>query len=234
MPRSNKKKKNGPPFGSSIVGSPSSPPLNKKLSSSIPDGIPSFFLNEGPSLMVQRAMASAERQGLKLIPGRANPALGNCAFEAPIFNLNDRICFMETFPMSIDYYRRIWVTDMENLLFDSSYNPGYSRNEWHAGWEKLKADNVYEVDFFGDLVVPAIACGLKKNLLIFNTNCNHPRTPISVIFSAEYGVEATSRIPIILAYDMSHYESLHPVDTCAIEQSIDLVNLLKEGKYELT
>ena len=219
---------------SSIVGSPQSSPFNKKLSSSIPAGIPSIFLSDGPSLMVQRAIASAERQGLTLIPGRANPASGNCAFEAPIFNLNDRTCFLENLPMSIDYYRRIWVTDMENRLFESPYNPGYTRNEWNAGWEKLKVDNVYEVDFFGDLVVPAIACGIRKNVLIFNTNCNHPRTPISVIFPSQYGVEATSRIPIILAYDMSHYESLHPADACAIENSINLVNSFKEGQYELT
>ena len=71
--------------------------------------------------------------------------------------------------MSIDYYRRIWVTDMENLLFNSQLNPGFSRSEWHAGWEQRKEDKLYEMDFFEDLVLPAIACGLKKNLLIFNT-----------------------------------------------------------------
>ena len=48
---------------------------------------------DGPNLMVQRAIASGYRHGIELIPGRANAALGNCAFEAPIFNNNDRSCF---------------------------------------------------------------------------------------------------------------------------------------------
>ena len=232
MPRSNKKKKNSP-IGSPIPGCPSPSPFGK-TPSFLSDEIPSFFLNGGPSLMVQRAIASAARQGLELMPGRANPALGNCAFEAPIFNLNDRSCFNENLPMAIGYYRRIWILDMENRLFNSPWNPGYSQIEWHTGWEQLKEDNVYEIDFFGDLVLPAIACGLKKNLLIFNTNINHPRTPISVIFPSEYGVEANSRFPIILAYDMSHYENLHPADANDAEKSVELVNSLKDNNYNLT
>ena len=79
---------------------------------------------DGPNLTVQRAIASGYRHGIELIPGRDNPALGNCAFEAPIFNINDRSCFNEILPMSADYYRRLWIIDMENRLFESPFNPG--------------------------------------------------------------------------------------------------------------
>ena len=88
--------------------------------------------------MVQRAIASGARHGIEFVPGRANPALGDCAFEASIFNVNDRSCFSIDFPMSINYYRRIWITDAENRFFDSHWNPGLTQTEWHAGWERLK------------------------------------------------------------------------------------------------
>ena len=126
------------------------------------------------------------------------------------------------------------MTDAENLLFDGPFNPGYSDSEWHAGFERLKESNIYEVDFFGDMVIPAIACGLRKELLIFNTNINLPRTPVTLISPSEFGVEPNSKIPIVLAYDLSHYESLHPIDNDAIQKSIALASLIKEGNYHFS
>ena len=109
------------------------------------ESIPSVALDGSESLMVKRAIASAARHGIELKPGRINPARGNCAFEAPIFNVNDRGVFNERFPMSIDYYRRIWTIDVENRLFDTELNPGYSYQDWHNGWERMRQRNVYEV-----------------------------------------------------------------------------------------
>ena len=227
MPRSKRTKKNG---SLNVIGgashSASSPPFQ--------DSLPSILLDGGQSLIVKRAIASASRHGIELDPGRSNQASGNCAFKAPIFNLNDRPCFMENLSMSIDYYRRLWITDAENLLFDGPFNPGYSYSEWHAGFERLKESNIYEVDFFGDMVIPAIACGLRKELLIFNTNINLPRTPVTLISPSEFGVEPNSKIPIVLAYDLSHYESLHPIDNDAIQKSIALASLIKEGNYHFS
>ena len=92
MPRSNKKKKkDGSSYPSPIPGSSSCLEApDDSLSSPTSVDIPSICLTRGPSLMVQRAIASGARHGIELIPGRVNPAIGNCAFEAPIFNLNDR------------------------------------------------------------------------------------------------------------------------------------------------
>ena len=132
MLRSNKKK-NKP---SSKI--PSSPPYsvekpNPSQESSIEDNIPSFFLGNNQSLIVRRAIVSAARHGIDLVPGRPNPATGNCAFEATIFNINDRQCFNEKLTMSADFYRRIWCTDMKNRSFDSSFNPRLSRLAWNEG-----------------------------------------------------------------------------------------------------
>ena len=54
--------------------------------------------------------------------------------------------------MSIDFYRRLWITDVANLLFNGPFNPGYSYSDWHARFERVNESNIYEVDFFGDML----------------------------------------------------------------------------------
>ena len=54
--------------------------------------------------------ASAQRHGINLRHSTTNPGTGDCAFESLIQNINDRPCFREKFTMSINYYRRIFVT----------------------------------------------------------------------------------------------------------------------------
>ena len=66
----------------------------------------------------QRAISSAKKHGISVIPGRENGGHGNCSYEATIFNINDRNCFAEKFGMSPSFYRRIWNTDMMNKLID--------------------------------------------------------------------------------------------------------------------
>ena len=73
--------------------------------------------------MVCRAITSAKKHGINLRRGTPNQADGNCAIESAIFNLNDRLCFPENLPFSVDYYRRIWMTDMKiKTLNDSTWN----------------------------------------------------------------------------------------------------------------
>ena len=83
--------------------------------------------DKGKLLLVIWAIASASRHGINLMQGRANPGTGSCAFEAPIFNVNDRECFKETLLKPIQYYRSLWVSEGERLLFDSPFNPEYSK-----------------------------------------------------------------------------------------------------------
>ena len=65
-------------------------------------------------MMISRATASGRKHGIQLEHGSSNPGTGDCAFEAIIQNINDRTCFQGKFNMSIDYYRKIWATDMFN------------------------------------------------------------------------------------------------------------------------
>ena len=39
----------------------------------------------------------------------------------------------------------------------------------------------YERGIFGDLMLPGIACGIRKVILIFNTNTDTPHDPIYVV-----------------------------------------------------
>jgi hypothetical protein len=140
----------------------------------------------------KRAIASAQKHNIKLEPGRENHADGNCSYESAIYNINDRSCFKEKLQMSPDFYRRIWNTDMMNKILDKTnpWNPGLTRSQIVQGFQELMVSGVYERSFFGDMMMAGIACGLRKRILIFNTNENISTTghdPISVINPTQYG-----------------------------------------------
>ena len=224
MPRSNRKKKIPSNSNSQII--PGFPASSPPKTDPVTDSSPSL------KLIFLRAIASAKRHALNLTCGRTNPGQGDCVFEASLFNVNDRGCFNEYLSQTVDYYRRIWTIDMENRGFDNPLlNPGYSQAEWHHGWNLMRQPGAYEVHHFGDLVIPGIACGIKKIILIFNTNPNVAHDPISVIDPNSYGIEPNSPYPLILAYDGSHYESLHPLEDIDIQKSKDLVTQYQNGTY---
>ena len=173
--------------------------------------------------IVIRAVSSASKHGIKLKHGRSNQADGNCAIESCILNINDRDCFTEKLTFSADYYRKLWFTDMKNRTVDDETWNIYSAKEWEEGWDKMLVSGVYERGLFGDLMLPAISCGLRKYILVFNTNLDTPHDPVYVIDPNKFGVQPDSNIPIVLAYDLSHFESLHTID------NEDTTNTVREG-----
>jgi hypothetical protein len=189
------------------------------------------LLSQEKSLMISRAIESANKHGIKLKHGSANPGLGDCAFEAVIQNNNDRQCFREKLPMSISWYRRIWVTDMANRTVNSSWNI-LGQQKWLEGWQDMLVAGTYERGIFGDLMLPGIACGIKKILLIFNTNLDTPHDPIYVIDPRQFDVNPDSELPIVLAYNMSHYESMTPSTEADIQLTGNLVKEYSEGRYK--
>ena len=158
MPRSNKKK--------SFLKPLAKIPVQSVLP---PNNAISELMASERKLMISRAISSARNHGISLEPGSQNPGTGDCAFQAVIQNNNDRTCFEKKFPLPVSYYRRIWVTDMANRTVDSDWNI-LSRQEWLAGWQEMLVPGIYERGIFGDLMLPGIACGIRKRLLIFNTN----------------------------------------------------------------
>ena len=162
--------------------------------------------------------------------GSSNQGRGDCAFEAIVQNINERGCFTEKFNLSIEYYRRIWATDMANRTVNTHFNT-LTTKQWLDGWKQMLIPGAYERDIFGDLMLPGIACGVRKKLLIFNTDPNTPHDPIYIVDPSDFNVSPDSDIPILLAYNMSHYESLEPMDEADIGKTIDLVKEYQTGKY---
>ena len=132
--------------------------------------------------------------------------------------------------MSISWYRRIWVTDMANRTVNSSWNT-LGRQKWLEGWQEMLVPGTYERGIFGDMMLPGIACGVKKNLLIFNTNLETPHDPIYVVDPRQFNVNPDTEIPIVLAYNMSHYESMCPCTDADINLTVTLVKDYCEGRY---
>jgi hypothetical protein len=99
------------------------------------------------------------------------------------------------------------------------------------GREEMMVPGTYERGIYGDLMLPGIACGIWKFLLIFNTNPGSPHDPIYVVDPRQFNVQVDTAIPIILAYNQSHYESLHPCSNKDILASINLVKEYLEGRY---
>ena len=180
--------------------------------------------------MINTAISSAHKHGIKLKPGSPNTGAGDCAFEAIIQNNNDRSCFPEKYLMEINWYRRIWTTDMMNRTRNTEYNI-YTDKQWEEGWADMSIPGTYERGIFGDLMLPGIACGIKKILLIFNTNMNTPHDAIYVVNPSNFNVHPDTNIPIVLAYNMSHYESMEPCTNDDIERTIKLVRDYEGGNY---
>ena len=227
MPRSNKKKsaqKN--PFQNPPCPPPPEPPPPIPSSSS---EIAMLLENE-KTIMIRRAISSGQKHGINFQHGRPNPGTGDCAFEAAIFNNNDRACFPEKFLNSIDYYRRLFVTDMANRTLYSPYNT-LPPTEWLKGWSEMLESGAYERGIFGDLMVPGIACGLKKDILIFNTDPASPHDPIYVVSPSDFNVHPDTEIPIVLCYNMAHYESLEPCTEHDVQATVSLAKDYKEGRY---
>ena len=180
--------------------------------------------------LVQQAINSSKKHGIRLRHGRGNPGLGDCAFEAVIFNNNDRNYFKYKYNCHINFYRRIWVTDMANRTVNSPWNT-VGQKAWLEGWQCMFIPGAYEQGIYGDLMIYGIACGIKKKILIFNTNVNFHHKPISVIDPIDFGVHPDSETPIVVAYNMYHYESLEPFNETDIEVTKALILSYTTGTY---
>ena len=135
--------------------------------------------------IVIKAILSAHRHGIQMAPGTPNPGQGNCAFEAVIFNINDRKEFKDNQKVYIHpkEARPLWIVELQTAIEANDPNfyvdniPGVNTEDL---WDQLKRDGIYEVEFVGDLLLHAIARGSKKTILVFNTSPD-AHDPIYVI-----------------------------------------------------
>ena len=82
-------------------------------------------------------------------------------------------------------------------------------------------------------MVHGVAMGCRKVILVFNTNPNASDS-IHVIQPEEFGGKRDTDIPVVIAYNQSHYESLHPLDEVDIEKTMQLVQSYITGNYQFS
>ena len=129
----------------------------------------------------------------------------------------------------------------ENKVKQSAYYPGkYSEAEWENAWLKLQTTNEWDLDYFGDLVIISCAHSLRKDILVINTPWRMAsgataHGPINVALSDALVStnKASTEIPIVLAYDGQHFESLIPTSNEDIEKTIKLTKAFKNGRYKV-
>ena len=84
-----------------------------------------------------------------------------------------------------------------------------SEEDWARGWHQLKHSGVWDVEYFGDLMIIALAHYIRKNILLINTD--PASAPVTVVLGDRFGRPLDSEHPVILAYSGTHYEGLLPV-----------------------
>ena len=206
--------------------------LNEKVSDTETKRLRGGAGSKNHSLLLTNAIENGKKHGINLVPGVPNEADGNCVFDAVINNINHRSCFEEKFNLSSCTYRQIWVSELE---MESANYPhlgaGYTEEEKRENWNHLKQSGIYEVDFFGDMVIHAIAKGCHKNILIFNTSLD-ASYPVYLIQAKEFGGFVDTDIPVILGYNQYHYESLHPISDEDVAQTKQLVTKMVANEYQ--
>ena len=88
-------------------------------------------------IIVKLAKRNAKRHNINVIHGRPNDASGNCAFEAVIYNIQDRREFSpeQKINLSILESRRLWITELQSVI--ESDHPEIPQ-DLESQWNKLR------------------------------------------------------------------------------------------------
>ena len=180
------------------------------------------------SILIREAIQNAANHGVNLSPGTLSKADGNCIFSAVIGNVNTRECFNSKINLTPPQARELWLNDSHDVVREFA---GEDKVDFEIQWNTLKYENIYETKL-GDFVMPAIAHTLKYNILIFNTRHMNAHDPIAVVRADQIdGSKAITDIPLVLAYDGTHYEHLIPYSDSDVAKTQKLVNEYTSGTY---
>ena len=160
--------------------------------------------------MLQAAIRTAHRLGLSLQEGTRVEATGNCLLEAVRGNVEDRDVFTSKIEETVSELRRNTAVEGETVIGASPYRiEDFSEEQWAEGWARMRYEGVWDIDYFGDLMIIALAHHIRKNILIINTE--QGSAPVTVILGDSLGAPLDSEHPVLVAYSGSHYESLIPI-----------------------
>ena len=190
-------------------------------------------INVDPSTIINIAIKNADWHDIKLHHGGYNNADGNCSFESIVQNINSRPCFGEHIPGSADLHRKSWLSETENLVWEFTGGLGLSEDLFRKEWSCLKNSKSYNCAL-GDFLMHAIAHCVKKDILLFNTT-SKSFLPVYVVEASRLsGRLPNSDIPIVVAYNGKHYESLIPDTEEDVAKSIILKKQFLNNNYEKT
>ena len=182
--------------------------------------------------MIEKAIANAQAHDINITVGERTPGDGNCIFKSVLNNINTRVNFGETYEGTADHWRNVWMTEVENKAY-TQWHGELNELQWLEGWHALKNSRTYECKL-GDMILPGVAHCVKKDIIIFNTS-NLAHSPVYVIQSSSLcGQAADTAVPICLAYNQVHYESLIPDTQEDVEKTIELKKQIINGKYKKT
>ena len=180
------------------------------------------------SILIREAIQNATNHGVNLSSGTSIKSDGNCMFSAAIGNINTRKCFDTKINLTPSQARELWLNDTHDIVREFA---GEDEADFEIQWNALKYAKIYETKL-GDFVMPAIAHTLKHNILIFNTKHMNAHDPIAVVRADQIaGAKAISDIPLVLAYDGTHYEHLIPNCDSDVAKTCELVNKYTLGTY---
>ena len=190
-------------------------------------------------ILVKKAIDVGKKHGINLKPGTKNKADGNCLYESVIDNIILRDCFTEELDRTkAKEYRRIWNKKGEVAVKQSPWYPSiYSAEQWKRAWFTLQNTNQYDLEYFGNMTILSCAHSLKKDILVINTPWKMTNAsahgPINVVSSNAFVAtnERNTDVPIVLAYDGDHFESLIPITSDDVQTTVRLVNNFKAGNY---
>ena len=237
--------------GSSDAACPSSPPAHKLAGSSatsisLPGPSASSSEMSKPSTavkdrskvvateesMVQTAIRVGKFYGQELRLGVENNAAGDCSIEVCMDQLNFRPEFDQ---MRLDegepqFYRETWFREIERVAWGTVFSES-TEGEWKTGWEFMRQPRNYE-HALGDMVMAGIAHCNRVDILVIYTNANSFRSFDLIRADTFGGRPAVVDVPIIVAYNGYHYESLVPADADASERSAEFKKAILRNEVE--
>ena len=124
--------------------------------------------------------------------------------------------------MTVNECRILWVTLLKTQV--PVYRPemdAYSEDDW----DKMMQDGQWNQEL-GDLMPFAVAFGTKKRILIWHCY-EEAIDPVSIVEPEAFGQARDSDIPICIAYNYNHYESIEPVGPTEVPKTVELFNSIK-------
>ena len=180
-------------------------------------------------------LQSAAKHDIRLRHSNFNKAEGDCAFESAV----EQCLFMfrrRIFPgFTVQTHLELRTKTVENLG-QSEIARGWIDNlvadeaEFQCELGRLLEQGVWNTKVAG-LVIPGIAFTLKKNILIFYTDATLADHPINVFTPGLLGGEVDTNVPLVLAYNRSHYEAMIPETEEDEQKCSQLVELKMSGQY---